>query len=203
MKQKMILQILLVLLAIHDVMYMPLQTSMLTLLGAFALYGITHELLVPVFILFISPLIVMSVKIYKKNMEGFQAKDATSVSDRVKDLNKVPRTKVENLMGVMETSWLENFQDVSTVSGSQDSEGAPSTSVPAFVKDKGRLLVVPETTVSNPGSVDTNPTQNPVLITGEDPASVNTALAHEATQLGNAAQPASASGMSVGPSLSP
>lgn len=200
MKQKMILQILLVLLAIHNIMYMPLQTSILTLLGAFALYGLTGELLVPVFILFISPLIVLSVKMYKKSCEGFQVKDATSISERVVNLDKAPREKLNAPTGVMEMSWLENFEDVNATT---EKEGAPAVSVPAFVKEKGRLLVVPESHVSNLGSVDTNPKAQHALITGEDPASVNTALAHEATELGNAAQPASARGTSVGPSLSP
>ena len=197
MKQKMILQILLVLLSIHDIMYMPLQTSILTFLGAFALYGLTNELLVPVFILFMSPLIVLSVKMYKKGTEGFQQGKAEEISDRVKGMQTVVAPPASGPFGVLGMPNVENFQDVNNVSQVVDS--APAVSVPAFVKDKGRMLLVPENAVANSGSLDKNPQANPALITGHDTESVNTALVADATQLGNAAQPASAVGMSVGP----
>lgn len=200
MKQKVILQILVVLLSLHAIMYMPLQTSILTLLGAFALYGLTHELLVPIFILFMSPLIVMSVRMYKNGYDGFQAKGVEAVSERVAGMQKVTPKPFQGPSGVLEMPGLEAFADVSDVS---EDNGQPRSSVPASTKDKSRLQVVPEGSVANLGSVDSNPQANPVLITGQDSASVNTALVPDATELGNAAQPASSSGMTVGPSMSP
>jgi hypothetical protein len=201
MKQKTVLQTLIAFLALYNLFFMPLQTSILTLIGAFALYGMTNELMVPAFILFISPLIVLSVKMYKKSGEGFQAKGAEAVSERVRGMQAAPQPKPSTgPAGVLEMVGIENFQDVSTTSVAP---AESAVSVPAFVKDKGRMLVVPESSVANIGSVDRNPQANPALITGEDESSVNTALVPEATKLGNANQPASAASMSVGPSQAP
>lgn len=201
MKQKAVLQTLIAFLALYNLFFMPLQTSILTLIGAFALYGLTNQLLVPAFILFISPLIVLSVKMYKKNGEGFQAKGAAAVSERVRGMQVAPQPKPSTgPTGVLEMAGIENFQDVSTTSVSP---AESAVSVPAFVKDKGRMLVVPESSIANVGSVDRNPQANPALITGEDSSSVDTALVSEATKLGNANQPASAAAMSVGPSQMP
>ena len=67
-KQKGLL-LLVVLLSIYNMLYMPTQTSILTLVGSAVLYGLTRDLMVPIFVLFVAPLIVFSVKMYK---EGFQ-----------------------------------------------------------------------------------------------------------------------------------
>jgi hypothetical protein len=77
--------------------------------------------------------------------------------------------------------------------------GAPSVSVPAFVREQGRLLVVPEFSMPPPGSVERNPKMNP-YVPQHDSEGVATALASDATQLPPADEAAGdRPGVSVGP----
>lgn len=193
MKQKQILQILLVVLAIHDIMYMPLQTSIITLIGALALYGMTGELMVPVFILFISPLIVLSVKMYKSSCtDGFQTKgDAEEVSERLRGMQK-PAPVVEGPSGVT-APHLETFEDVGTNTPAVSSVSTPgSATAPAK-----RLFVETGKPVQSNGSVESNPRAT-ALVTGPDTTAVSTALVHNTTQMGAATQPASAPSTTTG-----
>lgn len=176
MKQKVILQILAALLSIYNFMYMPLQTSSITLLGALALYGLTNELLIPVFVLFISPLIVFSVKAYKSYSEGFQSVTQQSITDRIESMKKKA----------------DGFQDTPAVDA-----GSDSVSVPAFVSQMGNRIVIPNSHDTPMESVDVKPKTQRALITGADTQSVNAALASD---LGDTDQQAVVSSMSVGPS---
>jgi len=196
-----------VLLVLHDFMYMPLETSMLTFLGAFALYGLTGELIVPVLVLFFSPLIVMSVKLYKQS-EGFAGspKTAEDVSERVKGLTakKHEEKHAEGPTGVLENPEIENFQTLDASGNNapgNHTADASSVSVPSYVQGKGRLLVVPENSVAPANSVDRPPKENPALITGADSGSIHTALTPDATQLPHARSGSDAHSMSVGPTL--
>jgi hypothetical protein len=205
MKQTVVLQILLVVLVLHDFMYMPLETSMLTFLGAFALYGLTGQLFVPVLVLFLAPLIVMSVKLYKQS-EGFAGspKTAEDVSERVKGLKKHEEKHADGPTGVLENPEIENFQTLDASGNNapgNHTADASSVSVPSYVQGKGRLLVVPEQSVAPANSVDRNPQANPALITGPDSSSVNAALSPDATQLPHALSGSDANSMSVGPTL--
>ena len=148
-KQKGIL-ILVVLLSIYNMLYMPTQTSILTLVGSAVLYGLTRNLMVPAFVLFVAPLIVFSVKMYK---EGFQNP-------------VVPKVL---------TAAVPTVPTVSSVPVQEEKAG----SMPAPVTNMSNRLVVADAQDTSMGSVDVNPKPQRALITGADTSSVKTALARE------------------------
>lgn len=198
MTQGVILPILVALLVIHDLYFMPLTAFIITLVVAAALYGATKSLLLPATVLFIAPIIQMVLEIMNtKKTEKFQG--AQAVSDRVKEMkaSKVV-SKPASTTGVLASANLENFQNVDA-SGSEAPTGLSGVSVPAYVREKGRMIVIPEHSMARLESFDTNPRPSPALITGEDDDSVGTALKQDATQLSAADQKASAQSMSSGP----
>jgi hypothetical protein len=206
MKQSVILQIVAVLLVLHDFFYLPFSPFVLTIAAAAAAYGMTGSLVIPDVILFAAPIIFMLLKLMK--ISGFQnGSGAVAVSDRVKGIaNKMPSSSAHDVSGVVTTgvlgsmgsSSVENFQTMD-VSGGEPPAGLSGVSIPAYVREKGRLLVVPETSMARLESVDTNPRPSPALITGEDGMSVNAALTPDATQLPDADQQAVTASMQVGP----
>ena len=147
-KQKRIL-ILVVLLSIYNMVYMPTQTSILTLVGSAVLYGLTRNLMVPAFVLLVAPLIVFSVKMYK---EGFQ--------------NPVVSTTQTVPTGVTQ---------LKTAPVQEEEAG----STPAPVTKMSNRLVATDAHDTPMGSVEVNPKSQRALITGADTSSVNTALASE------------------------
>lgn len=205
MKQSLILQIVAVLLVLHDFFYLPFSPFVLTIAAAAAAYGMTGSLVIPDVILFAAPIIFMLLKLLK--VDGFQSGGAVAVSDRLKGIaNKMPSSSAHDVSGVVTTgvlgsmgsSSVENFQTMD-VSGGEPPAGLSGVSVPAYVRERGRLIVVPETSMARLESVDTNPRPSPALITGEDGMSVNTALTPDATQLPDADQQAMTASMQVGP----
>jgi hypothetical protein len=206
MKQSLILQIVAVLLVLHDFFYLPFSPFVLTIAAAAAAYGMTGSLVIPDVILFAAPIIFMLLKLMK--ISGFQSgSGAVAVSDRVKGIaNKMPSSSAHDVSGIVTTgvlgfmgsSSVENFQTMD-VSGGEPPAGLSGVTVPAYVREKGRLLVVPETSMARLESVDTNPRPSPALITGEDGMSVNAALTPDATQLPDADQQAVTASMQVGP----
>ena len=206
MKQSVILQIVAVLLVLHDFFYLPFSPFVLTIAAAAAAYGMTGSLVIPDVILFAAPIIFMLLKLMK--ISGFQSgSGAVAVSDRVKGIaNKMPSSSAHDVSGVVTTgvlgsmgsSSVENFQTMD-VSGGEPPAGLSGVSIPAYVREKGRLLVVPETSMARLESVDKNPRPSPALITGEDGMSVDTALTPDATQLPDAEQRAVTASVQVGP----
>ena len=207
MKQSLILQIVAVLLVLHNFFYLPFSPFVLTIAAAAAAYGMTGSLVIPDIILFAAPVIFMLLKLMK--ISGFQngSGGAVAVSDRLKGIaNKMPSSSAHDVssvvttgvLGSMGSSSVENFQTMD-VSGGEPPAGLSGVSIPAYVREKGRLLVVPETSMARLESVDTNPRPSPALITGEDGMSVNTALTPDATQLPDADQQAMTASMQVGP----
>jgi hypothetical protein len=205
MKQSVILQIVAVLLVLHNFFYLPFSPFVLTIAAAAAAYGMTGSLVIPAIILFAAPIIFMLLKLLK--VDGFQSGGAVAVSDRLKGIaNKMPSSSAHDVSGVVTTgvlgsmgsSSVENFQTMD-VSGGEPPAGLSGVSIPAYVREKGRLLVVPETSMARLESVDTNPRPSPALITGEDGMSVNTALTSDATQLPDADQQAVTASMQTGP----
>jgi len=207
MKQSLILQIVAVLLVLHDFFYLPFSPFVLTIAAAAAAYGVTGSLVIPDIILFAAPIIFMLLKLMK--ISGFQngSGGAVAVSDRLKGIaNKMPASSAHDVsavvttgvLGSMGSSSVENFQTMD-VSGGEPPAGLSGVSIPAYVREKGRLLVVPETSMARLESVDTNPRPSPALITGEDGMSVDTALTPDATQLPDANQQAVTASMQTGP----
>ena len=205
-----ILQIVVILLVLHNFFYLPFSPFVLTIAAAAAAYGVTKSLLIPAVILFLAPIIKMVLVIMKKT-DNFQnvgsATGAEAVSDRLKNIAiKTPSNTAYDasgnvttgVLGLMGSSSVENFQAIDA-SGGEAPTGMPGVSIPAYVREKGRLLVVPETSMARLESVDSNPRPSPALITGEDGMSVNTALTPDATQLPDADQQAVTESMPVGP----
>ena len=201
-----ILQIVVVLLVIHDFFHLPFIPFILTVAAAATAYGVTKSLVIPAIILFIAPIIKMVLVIMKK-VDNFQNVGAEAVSERLKNIAiKRPSTTAYDasgnvttgVLGNMGNASVENFQTLD-VSGGEAPGGMSGVSVPAYVREKGRLLVVPETSMARLESLDTNPRPSPALITGEDGMSVNTALAPSATQLPSADQKAVTASVPTGP----
>ena len=98
----------------------------------------------------------------------------------------------------------EEFQDASGVSSFVDASGveemgAPGVSVPAYVRQQGRMLVVPEFSMPPIASIERNPKMNPYVPT-YDSEGMESALASDATQLPPAEETAGdRPGVSVGP----
>lgn len=211
MKQNIILQIVVILLVLHDFFYLQFSPFILTAAAATAAYGMTGSLVIPAIILFASPIIYMLLKLMK--LDHFQngsastgtGTGAAAVSERVKNMAvKTPSSTAYDAVGPVTTGVLgpmgntsvENFQ---TVDASGGEIGMSGVSIPAYVREKGRMLVVPETSMARLESVDSNPRPSPALITGEDGMSVNTALTPDATQLPEADQQAVTASMPAGP----
>jgi hypothetical protein len=201
-----ILQIVVILLVLHNFFYLPFSPFVLTIAAAAAAYGVTKSLIIPSVILFLAPTVKM-VLVIMKTTDNFQNVGAEAVSDRVKNMAiKTPSNTAYDasgnmttgVLGLMGSSSVENFQTVDA-SGGEVPGGMPGVSIPAYVREKGRLLVVPETSMARLESVDSNPRPSPALITGEDGMSVNTALTPDATQLPDADQQAVTESMSAGP----
>ena len=196
MTQGVILPIVVALLVIHDLYYMPLTAFIITAIVAAALYGITRSLLLPAAVLFIAPIIQMIIQIMKMT-EMFQG--AMAVSERVKEMKAAKVvSKPASTTGVLASANIENFQSVDA-SGSEAPTGLSGVSVPAYVREKGRMIVIPEHSMARLESFDSNPRPSPALIMGKDDESVGTALKQDATQLSDADQKASAPSMSAGP----
>ena len=182
MKQNMFLPVLTALVAFYNFLYLPLQISVLSLLAAFALYGITNNLVVSMVILVATPLLVLTTRLYKQNMDGFKDGEhsAASVSERVKGLKKVVHTEEKVPSGTLESPEIENFQNV-TLEAQAPVDTGSAVSVPAYVKEKGHMLVIPEQAVPKMDSVEKDPKANPVVAV-HDVDSINTALSPEAAR---------------------
>jgi hypothetical protein len=129
--------------------------------------------MVPAFVLFVAPLIVFSVKMYK---EGFQNPVVPKVITAA--VTPVPTAAVAA---------------VPTTPVQEENAG----STPAPVTNMSNRLVVADAQDTSMGSVDVNPKPQRALITGADTSSVKTALARE---LPTANQEAVTQSVTVGPS---
>jgi hypothetical protein len=111
----MFLPVLTALVVFYNFLYLPMQISVLSLLAAFALYGLTNNLVVSMIILVATPLLVLTTRLYKQNMDGFANAEhsAASVSERVKGLKKASHTEAKVPSGTLESPEIENFQNIS------------------------------------------------------------------------------------------
>jgi hypothetical protein len=172
MKLDILFAMLSVVVGVYNVFTLPPQATVLSFLAALALYGLTESTLA-VFIVFIATPFVLIATI----KEGFQGNSAVEISERVKKM-KAQKEVPQDVSGNT-----EGFTDPSGSSVQIEDQGMPTVSVPAYVKQQGRLLVVPEHSMPRmTASVDSNPIPNPVMQKA-DPHSVGTALATDATML--------------------
>jgi hypothetical protein len=202
-KQMFVFPALIILVLAYNLYTLPIQTNALSVLAAGAIYGLTGSAALSLFALVATAVIVFAMPVTKKK-EGFHNDGAKEISERLKVLKPSEgKSKVTGStapMGVLEHPSIESFLsvramramdasgaegfiapfDASGVEGFVDATtnaGAPSVSVPALVRDKGRMLVVPESQIpSTNTSVDRTPKANPV-INDHDHEGVKTALA--------------------------
>lgn len=166
-------------LVLYNLFVLPLTTSLLSIGISLVAYSITKSLVLVIVILAVAPLLILTER---ARVERFAdtTDNATKISDRVKAMKEQLATAPQETTGVLESTEIANFQDMQ----GEDVSGAPvPDSIPAYVKEKGRLLLVPEHSVERQETLDKNPREQRVLQNGEDAEGVNTALTPDATQL--------------------
>lgn len=166
------------LLVIYNLFVLPFTTSLLSIGISLIAYSLTKSLVLVIVILAIAPLLILSERTRRERFAD-TTDNAQKVSDRVKAMKQGQAVVTEETTGVLETTEIANFQDVNDVSGSSP---VPD-SIPAFVKEQGRLLLVPEFSVERLENRESNPREQRVLQNGEDAEGVNTALTADATAL--------------------
>ncbi len=169
-------------LVLYNLFVLPLTTSLLSFGIGLIAYSITKSLVLVLVILAIAPLLILTER---ARVERFAdtTDDAAKISERVKAMKEQGKAVPQETTGVLETQEIANFQDINAPS--TDVSGVPATpdSIPAFVREKGRLLLVPEQSVERLENKEVNPREQRVLQNGEDTEGVNTALVPDATQL--------------------
>ena len=214
MKQDTIVSTLILITAIYIVVSLSLIQSLIALAGGVLAYKITGSLLGVLIVLVSIPIIVELNRRRFFMSEGFHTDGAVAISNRVKSIQKSQGGKQaantntmsdrlpSNLKGVVESPEIESFQNIDA-SGDiieKAEVNAPGFSVPAFVKEKGRLLVVPEMSVPRTASPDMMPKPNPMMERPDDEG-VETALTPDAARLpiDEGEQAANLTSTSVGP----
>lgn len=205
MKQNVVIVSLIVLAALYSLITLSVSDNLITFIGAFVMYKLTDSLLPTLAVFIIMPVVVYMkqqklISVVKK--EGFHTDGAVQISERVKGLSRAKNTgKISGpqvaTTGVLESPEIESFQtmDASGAEVQEKMEGYPGVSVPAFVREKGRLLVVPETSVPRVRSDDVPPKPQS-MVEGRDAEGETTALVSDATKLPEAPVPGV---MNVGP----
>jgi hypothetical protein len=157
--------------------------------ASFVGYHITKSKLVALLILIIPSLLP------KETVDPFDnsgtKETGQMVAKRLEEIRQkttlTPKPRSRDATGVLETPGIENFETIesSTEVESNDLAGLSQVSVPAYVKDKGRLLVVPEMSMPRVGSEERLPRED--RYTGEiDKEGVDVALTVEGTELPDA-----------------
>lgn len=203
MKQNVVIVSLIVLAALYSLITLSVSDNLITFIGALVMYKLTDSLLPTLAVFVIMPIVVYMkqqkmVTVVKKE-EGFHTDGAEKISERVKGLARPKNTGKLGApqvatTGVLESPEIESFQSMDA-SGAEVKEGYPGVSVPAFVREKGRLLVVPETSVPRTRSDDVPPKPQ-TMVEGRDKEGETTALVSDATKLPEAPLPGV---MNVGP----
>lgn len=177
--------ILIVIVALYTVFTMSFAVSLGFAGASLVGYHITKSKLVALLILVIPSLFA------KENVDGFDTVKGTTnetgemVAKRIEEVRQkttpTPQPRARDAVGVLATS--ENFQTIAESEGNEtELSGYSQVSVPAFIKEKGRLLVVPEMSMPRVGTEDKMPRENRHV--GEpDLDGVDVALTPEGTGL--------------------
>ena len=207
MKQNIVLVALTTLAALYCLLTLSITENIVIFIGAGVMYKLTDSLVATLLVFIILPIVSymnqLNKIVMKKEKEGFHTDGAVQISDRVKTLVEEgkQRARPAMLTGVLERADIENFQSVMDASGSEvftdkpEDMGAPGISVPAFVREKGRLLVIPEMAVPRVGSEEQMP-RGQTIVEGADTEGESTALIADGAKLPVAEKNGE---MSVGP----
>lgn len=168
-------------LVLYNLFVLPFTTTLLSVGISLIAYSLTKSLVLVIVILAIAPLMILSerarVERFADTTDG-----ATKISERVKAM-KASHAAPQETTGVLESNEIANFQDINAAMDASGATAPVPDSIPAFVKEQGRLLLVPEFSVERLENRESNPREQRVLQNGEDAEGVNTALAHDATTL--------------------
>ena len=182
--------ILIVIVALYTVSTMSFATSLGFVGAAFVGYHITKSKLVALLILVAASLLPKENVDGFKNVVGTTKETAEDVAKRVEEIRQKTTPSVQprarDAVGVLASPTIENFETVMPTEGNElgpvELTGHSQVSVPAFIKDKGRLLVVPEMSMPRVGTEDKMPRENRHV--GEpDMDGVDVALTPEGTGL--------------------
>jgi hypothetical protein len=198
MKQDTIVSTLILITAIYIVVSLSLIQTLIAFAGGVIAYKITESLAGVLIVLISIPVIVELNRrqLFSTKKEGFSTDGAVTISNRVKaiqtasagknaaHMNRLSDRLPPVLKGVVESPEIEGFQSIDA-SGDvieKAEVNAPGFSVPAFVKEKGRMLVVPEMSMPRIASQDTLPKPNPMMEM-PDNEGLQTALSPDAASL--------------------
>jgi hypothetical protein len=188
-----IILILIAMVALYTLFTMSFAVSLGFVGASLVGYHITKSKLVALLILVVPSLLP------KENLDGFKNVASTTtetgemVAKRVEEIRQkttsTPQPRSRDAVGVLASPEIENFQTIDPPVDSSGKEmpqkdvpGHSQVSVPASIKDKGRLLVVPEMSMPRVGTEDKMPRENRHV--GEpDLDGVNVALTPEGTGL--------------------
>ena len=191
-----IILILIAMVALYTLLTMSFAVSVGFVGASLVGYHITKSKLVALLILVIPSLLP------KEDVDGFKNVASTTtetgemVAKRVEEIRQkttsTPQPRSRDAVGVLASPEIENFQTIDAPVDSEGKEighkdvaGHSQVSVPASIKDKGRLLVVPEMSMPRVGTEEKMPRENRHV--GEpDVDGVNVALTHVGTELPSA-----------------
>lgn len=184
-----IILILIAIVALYTLFTMSFALSLGFVGASLVGYHITKSKLVALLILIIPSLLP------KQTVDSFDnsgtKETGEMVAKRLEEIRQkttlTPQPRSRDATGVLETPGIENFETIESSAEveSNDLAGLSQVSVPAFIKDKGRLLVVPEMSMPRVGSEERLPRED--RYTGEfDKDGVNVALTVEGTELPDA-----------------
>lgn len=113
--------------------------------------------------------------------EGFQAKDPITVHQRI-EKTKQKLTKPDTITGVLESPNVLGNLHISELRPNE--EGFTNSTQPALNTMNSTTIPTPaESSVPQPISSEGSVKMNPALITGEDPAAVETAMTNKGSNL--------------------
>lgn len=113
--------------------------------------------------------------------EGFQAKDPITIHQRIAE-KKQPVKKADTITGVLESPSILGNLHISELRPNE--EGFTNSTQPALNTLNSTTIPTPaESSMPQPVSSDAAVKQNPALITGADPAAVETAMTNKGSAL--------------------
>ncbi len=113
--------------------------------------------------------------------EGFQAKDPITVHQRIEKTKQVTK-KPDTITGVLESPNILGNLHISELRPNE--EGFTNSTQPALNTMNSATIPTPaESSMPQPVSTESSVKMNPALITGEDPAAVETAMTNKGSNL--------------------
>lgn len=184
-----IILILIAMVALYTVFTMSFAVSLGFAGASLVGYHITKSKLVALLILLIPSLLPKEDVDGFKNVAGTTTETGEMVAKRVEEVRQkttaTPQPRSRDAVGVLASPAIENFETITSSVHSEEHKDIPGhsqVSVPASIKDKGRLLVVPEMSMPRVGTEDKMPRENRHV--GEpDLDGVHVALTHAGTDL--------------------